>query len=809
MSKFIVALIFVLSAVPAISQRSIDAIKTAALIKIDGNLNDSGWQNITPITEFVGMAPNFGKISSHNTVVKITYDNSALYIGAYLYDDPSEIRKQITARDFLERQDADVFTIELDTYHDMQNGFLFEVSAAGVQGDAKLSNELDRGWDAVWESKVSIKKDGWVAEMRIPFSAIRFPKTPLQTWGLQLIRSRRKSNETFSWSPEDPEINGSINQWGIYKGLKEILPPLRLSFLPYLSGGIRVSPVGKTNVTEFLKSGGMDVKYGINESFTLDMTLIPDFAQVQSDNIVLNLTPFDIKYNDFRPFFTEGTELFNKANLFYSRRIGAQPVGATKILNLVQDSIHYRIISNPGIVRLINATKFSGRTKNKLGFGLFNALTSTMNSVIEDTNNGERRSVETEPLTNYNIVVLDQAFNNRSSITFTNTSVLRNGNSRNANVSAIDLALFDKKNRHGFFFKNNFSHIWGKNGNKNGFRTDLEYEKLSGKVQYSVRSFAISDTYDPNDLGFLHSNNVFYQSGSLSYNNYNATKHFLTQRYQFEVTNTYLYKPFLWQSFGTKATAFVWLKNYWDFTLDVEVNPFWTNDYFEARTPGTVLKRHPYYLVNLHGSSDSRKKLFLTYNAVYAESLVSVDPLSSIEFGLRYRINNHLEVNIDYATQHDYGNWGYGYRDSLGNPIIARRNVKTNIAIFGMQYNLNARLNTSIRLRHYWSNLNNTDFFDLKENGYWTPRTFASGYDRNFNSFNCDLFMNWDFLYGSRLTFAWKNALGGDVNIDGMVSKTYLNNLLRSFSNPHSNEITLKVVYYLDYLSLRKNPIHL
>ena len=189
----------------------------------------------------------------------------------------------------------------------------------------------------------------------------------------------------------------------------------------------------------------MDVKYGINESFTLDATLIPDFAQVQSDNVVLNLSPFDIKFEDYRPFFTEGTELFNKAGIFYSRRIGDAPSGAYGVLQLATSSPDYAIIKNPGITRLYNATKFSGRTKNNLGIGILNSLTVPMYAEIRNDLNDSTLRILTEPLTNYNIIVLDQALKNRSSITFTNTNVLRKGNNRNANVAALDISLYDRK----------------------------------------------------------------------------------------------------------------------------------------------------------------------------------------------------------------------------------------------------------------------------------------------------------------------------------------------------------------------------
>ena len=217
------------------------------------------------------------------------------------------------------------------------------------------------------------------------------------------------------------------------------------------------------------------------------MTLVPDFAQVQSDNVFLNLSPFQIKFDDYRPFFTEGTELFNKAGLFYSRRIGNAPGGVNKVLNKYGNSSTYKIDKNPGITRLYNATKLSGRTKNNLGIGFFNAVTAPMHANLTNLNTGADSSILTEPLTNYNIIVFDQALKNRSYLTFTNTNVLRKGNTRNANVTGVDISLFDKKNEYNLNVAARYSSIWGNIEKYNGFKTDLSASKISGKVQNSFK----------------------------------------------------------------------------------------------------------------------------------------------------------------------------------------------------------------------------------------------------------------------------------------------------------------------------------
>jgi hypothetical protein len=797
-------LFFVLSSASFCQSKSISAIKINQSVKIDGNPDDEIWESILPVSDFITSTPVFGKEASAKTDVKIAYDNSAVYVLAFLYDDPKYIKRHLTPRDGIDGEDVDVFSVGLDTYNDKQNAFNFKVSAAGVQEDEKISTIEDNTWNAVWESKVSVRKDGWIVEIKIPFSAIRFSKNNLQTWGIQFSRFRRVNNEISTWSPDDPNIGGTMNKWGHWTGLQNILPPIRLSFLPYISGGVRVSPIGDKKVTEFLKSGGMDVKYGINESFTLDVTLIPDFAQVQSDNIVLNLSPFDIKFEDFRPFFTEGTELFNKAGIFYSRRIGDAPSGSYQVLGMAASNPDYQIVKNPGITRLINGTKFSGRTKHNLGIGIFNALTSSMNSEIFDKSGDSTIRLQTEPLTNYNIIVLDQALKNRSSVTFTNTNVLRKGNSRNANVSAIDLSLFDKKNKHLLFVDGIYSTVWGKQGSYDGYKADLRYQKVSGKLQYLFDAGAMSDTYDPNDLGFLQNNNQFNYTGNLSYVIYKPTKHFLNQRYSLGATNQYLYEPSLWQNFVINSTAFFLMKDFSNILANFQVAPFWSNDFFELRTPGKVLKRPAQYFLNISGSTDTRRKLFLNYSAESGITSLPDPAYYGFTLGATYKFNERFQMNAEGHLDKDAANYGYAF-STMGigaEPILGQRTVKTDYSVLGAAYNINPLMNFTIRLRHYWSNVVYHHFYDVKPDGYWTERIFAPGHDFNFNTFNVDMFYTWDFLPGSRITLSWKNALGADVYLDENEYRTYFKNFNKTFDSPHSNELSLKVVYYIDYLNL-------
>jgi Domain of unknown function (DUF1083). len=246
-----ICLPLLLAHTPIFSQvKTTQAVKTELAPKIDGNLADAAWTNVPVLTDFVQNFPTFGISGSQKTEVKIIYDNTAIYIAAHIYDDPKLVGKQITARDGEQRSDVDYFSVFFDPYNDDQNGFQFLVTTANVQTDARLGPNLggdfgdygDKTWDAVWESQVNMQADGWTVEMRIPYISLRFAKKDMQNWGLQFLRFIRRTNESNFWSPVDPKVNGFVNQFGDYTGLKDILPPLRLSFSPYVTTGYRSTP---------------------------------------------------------------------------------------------------------------------------------------------------------------------------------------------------------------------------------------------------------------------------------------------------------------------------------------------------------------------------------------------------------------------------------------------------------------------------------------------------------------------------------------------------------------------------------------
>ncbi len=794
--------------------KTIQAVKISQPPKIDGLLDDSSWNNVQPVTGFIQNFPSYGTVASQQTEVRIVYDNSAIYVGAYLYDDPALIRKQITARDEEQQKDLDYFSIFLDTYNDQQNGFQFLVTSSNVQTDARLSPNYilaegeygDKSWDAVWESNVSMTAHGWIVEMRIPYLSLRFSKKNAQDWGLQLLRSVRRNNETTFWNAVDPNVNGFVNQFGTLQNLVDIKPPLRLSFSPYISTGVRSTPEKDGYNTEWLSSGGMDLKYGINESFTLDATLIPDFGQVVSDNVVNNLTPYEVRFDDYRPFFTEGTEIFNKGGLFYSRRIGAMPGGYYDIVEMADGDPNIQIVKNPARTRLYNGLKFSGRTKKKLGIGIFNAITAPMYATVGDRTTGEKTKLLTEPLSNYNIIVLDQALKGRSSITFTNTNVIRSGDGRDANVSGLDFSFYDNKNAFnlkGFF---HYSKIFAADP-YDGYNTSLKIGKVSGKVQYYFQNIMRSEKYDPTDLGYLQTANLHINSLNFTYNQFTPTNNFLNYNYTFNATYRRLYRPDNFIDLQLSATGFWTFKNFWETSFTAGYLPD-QRDYFVLGRPISKYARRPQYgYLNLAGKTDSRRRLLFNYNLFLSDFFKNSEKSYHIlEGGLRYRFSNKLSLDLSHKHEAETDYIISAGRDGLGEPRIAFINFKEVTSVFSGIYNFTSRINLTLRIRHYWSPVPVKRIAYLDNNGY-PVSPVPSSQIINVNFFNADAFFTWDFRYGSRLVIGYKNGLGNDESelIEGSRYKKYLSNFGQSFNLRHSNELTVRFIYFLDYAKIRRH----
>ena len=415
-------LFYVLTVMGEVIPKTYRTKSTILSIKIDGDLSDPAWATANLADQFIQLEPVEGAPVTQQTEVRVLYDQTSIYISAHMYDShPDSILHQLGNRDEMGSLNSDAFRIGLDPYNKRQNAYVFELSASGVQSEL-LDDDIT--FDAVWESAARMTTDGWIAEIRIPYSALRFPSSKLQSWGVQFARLIRRNREYDQWTLTPKNVQNRVLFWGTMEGIEDVHPPLRLSMVPYVSLYGERSPDTENGQysSSYSYSGGADVKYGIDERFTVDMTLLPDFSQVQSDNKVRNLSAFEVIYNERRPFFKEGTSLFSKGQLFYSRRIGRTPQGFYDAPYQLAEG--ETLEKNPDKAHLINATKLSGRTDRGLGVGFLNAVTGNTYAIVKAAD-GSKRKILTDPLTNFNLFIFDQQFKNNSNLFLINTNVIR------------------------------------------------------------------------------------------------------------------------------------------------------------------------------------------------------------------------------------------------------------------------------------------------------------------------------------------------------------------------------------------------
>jgi len=386
------------------------ALRATEPIRLDGRLDDVAWTHAEAADTFEQRDPDEGKPATERTELRVAYDDDALYVGVRLYDtEPKAIVRQLSRRD--DQPDADRFTLYLDPHHDHLTGAQFGVSAAGVQSDAVIYNDswTDSSWDAVWESAVSQDEQGWTLEMKIPFSQLRFPAGENHVFGINAGRVIQRRNETAFLEMVPKKESGLASRMAHLTGLDGIQPRRALSLLPYTVARAEfVEPATGDPFNDGSRAfGGMglDAKWGLSSNLTADLTLNPDFGQVEVDPAVVNLSDFETFYEEKRPFFIEGSQIFsnfgrNGANnfwgfnrsepdLFYSRRIGRSPQGDA--------SGDY--VDAPTTTTILGAAKLTGKTASGWSVGVLDALTAAESA--RTSSGGVSGSEQVEPLTNY------------------------------------------------------------------------------------------------------------------------------------------------------------------------------------------------------------------------------------------------------------------------------------------------------------------------------------------------------------------------------------------------------------------------
>ena len=789
--KFLFSVVLLLNICLSVSQtkKSLSALKTSEKISIDADLNEISWENAEIATDFVSLEPKNGTPipSAFKTEVKILYSNDAIYLGAKLYDpNPDKILKELVERD--ELGTSDFFGVFINGYNDGQQEFRFFVTAANGQIDTNFTSSEgeDGSWNAIWESNAKITDFGYVVEMKIPYAALRFPEIEKQIWGLNFFREVRRERQKYTWSPIDNKIGAISQQAGILTGIENIKTPTRLFLIPYSSFYLSGS---ETQKTKGELKGGVDVKYGINDAFTLDAILVPDFGQTKFDNVILNLGPFEQQFNENRPFFTEGTDLFSKGNLLYSRRIGQTP---DLNINLAANE---SINEYPTAINLLNAMKISGRNKDGLGIGFLNAITEKTTATVSNNLNNTTRQIEISPLTNYNVTVFDQRFNQNSSVTFINTNVTRNGSFRDANVTGL---LFDLKNK-----TNKYNIAGGLKSssindvkNTNGINASLNLAETNGKFRYSFGGEFVSKDFDNNDLGINFRTNYYSMYSNFNYRILNPNKVFNTFRISLGSYFEF-YKPtnqIQSSNFNVNLNS-TNKKNHY-FGGGINLNPFENYDYYEPRVENR-------YFVNpknaggyFYFSSNYNNKFAIDLNPYITHVLNENRYEAGINISPRYRFNDQFSLvySFDYFRQQN----DIGFIDFEGaNIIFARRDRNTYTNSLSSKFSISSVMNFNLSVRHYWSLAENNKINNLNTDGSLSPNTSYTGNkNSNFSTWNLDLSYSWWFAPGSQMSILYRNNAS---IFERTINKNFNSNFSNLFQDNLNHIFSISVRYFIDY----------
>ncbi len=699
--------------------KTVRAYRLTGDFELDGYLREEIYRR-PAVENFIQTDPVDGAPSSEKTLVWVFYDSANLYVAARCLDsNPKGIIGQLGRRDY--SVDSDWFIFCLDPYLDRRSGYAFWVNPSGSIIDKALFNDIseDKSWDGVWEARTRVTADGWTVEMRIPFNQLRFPRREKQLWGVNFQRIIKRKNEkvSFAWVPK--EDNAFVSRFARLEGIENIKPGRRLEAFPYSVGQARYRPAEPGNPFEtghqYRGNVGLDLKAGLKSNLNLDLTINPDFGQVEVDPAVINLTAYETYYEEKRPFFIEGSSIFSNfgrggiyinvdqnwpnPRLFYSRRIGREPQGYPQ---------HDGFVSFPDRSTIIGAFKLTGKLGSGWNVGVINAVTAREYATVDDLTNRYRDEVA--PFTYYGIFRAQKEFNRgQQGFGFLLTSVLRDLREDSLrsllaaeafNLAFDGWAFLDKKRNwvlggwaggtflHGsqeaiyriqrssihYFQRPDASHVSldPEAVSLSGLGGKLSLAKQQGHSIVYLSTGVLSPGFDPNDAGYQRS---------------------LSDRISFQA-----YYGYMWTKPGKifrqalliggleQNHDFGWNKTFesWLLTLQGVFRNWWTSEvsliyypqiYSNTLTRGGPLALIPHgYLSQLSLESDSRKK-FVFYGSGYYSRTENKQEQWNLSLGLRWKPGPNFNLSFGPSVSRDRNEtqWLTSVADPLMTDTFGRR----------------------------------------------------------------------------------------------------------------------------------------
>ena len=816
---------------------------------IDGTLDERVWQTGEWIDDFTQNEPYNGKPATQRTEFSILFDDDNLYVGIKNFDtDPDSIVNRLTRRD---QADGDLAGVIFDSFHDLRTGFLFGVSSSGVKYDVMFTEDgqnEDESWDPNWYVKTSLNDEGWIAEMKIPFSQVRFDKNSGDVWGLNFARVIYRRNETDFWQHLPADAPGFVHMMGEMTGLDGIKPRKIFDITPYGVAKFETFKKEPGNPFTFMEkgrryglNGGLDAKIGVTNNMTMDLSINPDFGQVEADPSEVNLSAYETFFSEKRPFFIEGNNITNfnigigdggsgNDNLFYSRRIGRQPVGDPDLQNDWYADI-------PTATTILGAAKLTGKTKNGLSLGFVEAVTAGETAVV-DTAGGRIKEL-VEPLTNFFIGRVQRDFKDGNTIVgaiFTSTNRDADANLWKSDVDAamgdylhksaytggIDFTQFFKEKAWSFNLNTAFSQV---NGSKEAIartqrssahyfqRPDKDYSEYDpdktslfgsgGRMQITKNDGHLNimavvkwktPGFETNDLGYMQNADEMLSVFWAGYNVWDPKGIYRRWNINGDV--------YLVNDFGGIVTGkgFEWngsmgFKNYWN---------AWTGGNIQSNAKSaSILRGGPMMevpgtsRVRFGFSSDYRKKL--TFEYFFNGSLGFEDASNSLytEVGVSYKPTNFLSFNLSPGFSKSFSELQYVTRTSYNGAdryIFASIDRRTLNASFRINFNLTPDLTLQ-----YWGQpyVASGKYYDHKvilepmadnyHDRFWTFTPEQKEYVVADNRYDIDMdnngstdlsFGNSDFNYQfflSNLVVRWEYNPGSSVFLVWSQSRNFSN----------------------------------
>jgi len=795
---------------------------------IDGILDDQCWGTGEWTGDFVQWIPNEGAKPTKPTYLKILYDDKNIYAAFKVIDDPDKITMKAGRRDEL---NGDMVGINFDSYHDRRTGFEFTVTAAGQKIDLILTNPMngDVSWNAVWYVKTAMNDSGWTAEFEIPLSQLRYSSADEQVWGMHVWRWIDRLQEESDWEPQSLQGPGMLYLFGELHGIKGLPDSRRIEIMPYTLGELNTFKKEPGNPfadkgRSWLGNIGLDAKLGLSSNFTADVTINPDFGQVESDPSVMNLTAFETFYEERRPFFLEGKNIFSfdfdDINLFYSRRIGHTPGFTPELLT-------NQYIDVPDNTTILEAVKVSGKTAKGLSVGILQSLTA--NEKARLNTGGKESDLSIEPLSNYFITRIQQDFDEGNSVVggiFTTAKKFINDRhlefmNRGAYTGGVD--LIHQWNNKEFFVDAKFvgSYIKGTNlstsilqnsaaryyqrpdadhvefdssaSSLSGYGGKIRIGKGSiGRWRYSTELNWRSPGLDLNDLGYMQTSDIIKQNNRVSYFINQPVSIFRTYTIELEQFNN-------WDFGMNHLSSGAGLRFYAEFTNNWMINNRIT---FTSRKLDTRLLRGgsamfiPATLAyNIYGRTDPSRKIFFDFIGNASVSGNQNSRYYSIQPGISVMPLNTLKVSVsvNYFANTDRLQYIEAQKNTY---ILGKLSQQTLGVTFRIDYNITPELS----IQYYGSPFASAGEFsefklvtDPKADNYsdrfltFNPLVTGNEYrfydqisdrlssfynpDFNFSQFRSNLVLRWEYRPGSQLFLIWsserthyENPSAGSVN---------------------------------------------